>query len=251
MFKRYFEDLQKDLLKKVSMETGTTKKSGAKKPAKVPSAGRATAKKKDTGPGHGPLRETIEKMVRPDLNVDMCRIIDSSGYAPEGIDLVLYRPLYRDMASLMGGHIPFELVHGTIHVCPRVNGKSAVDALSRVIQAKKINRFSENQDDYPIIPSFVVGYQSDMSLPEFKKYILDFYTTKGVEHAFEFDIWVILGKGLVIKNWREKRSFVAIESGKDTLMWFFVLMNEYMEMERKNMLDLRDYVQSPKPYSEY
>ena len=64
-------------------------------------------------------------------------------------------------------------------------------------------------------------------------------------------IIVILNTGIIIKNWREKRSYIALETGKDTLMWFFILMCEYLDTEKEIEFDLRNYVQHREEYKEY
>ena len=51
-----------------------------------------------------------------------------------------------------------------------------------------------------------------MRLEEIKESILDYYVSKSVDYALEFDVLMILDKGLVVKNWREKRSFIALET---------------------------------------
>ena len=57
--------------------------------------------------------------------------------------------------------------------------------------------------------------------------------------------------GVVVKDWREKRNFIALETGKDTLKWFFILMNEYVNVDRGNDIDLRNYVKHAEKYNEY
>ena len=74
---------------------------------------------------------------------------------------------------------------------------------------------------------------------------------KGIDNISEVDIIAILGKGVIVKNWREKRSYSAIETGKDTLMWFFILMNEYLDIPRGENFDLRAYVKHAENYNEY
>ncbi len=252
MFKKYFEELQHELLSSTAGAKKTaSRKTGGEKPAKAGSAKKTSVTKQAEAGVHNVLKEVLDRLVRPDLQIGSAPIIDSSGYTPEGVDLVVYKPLFRNLDSIMGGFIPFEAVYGALHVCPHVDNKALADVLSRVIQAKKINRFSETRENNPVIPSFVVSYGTGMSLADVKNYIIDFYISKSVEHAFEFDLFAILGKGLVIKNWREKRNFVAIESGKDTLMWFFILLNEYLDTRRGDSIELRDYVHSPQPYKEY
>ena len=62
---------------------------------------------------------------------------------------------------------------------------------------------------------------------------------------------MILHKGIVVKNWREKRSFIALETNEDTFMWFFILMNEYLDVKKEHNIDFRKYVKKEVVYNEY
>ena len=247
MFTKYFEEAQKQLVK--------TRAAGqAKKPAKGKTQLK-TAKTAAPGPDakidmHG-LMKTVEGIVPPELGVGTLGIIDPSGYSPEGVDFITYRPLCRDMAAPMRGHVPSQLVYGTFHVCGDLGRESLQAGLNRVIQAKKLNLFTEDRQDLPAIPAFIISGGGSMRLEDVKDAIIDYYVSKSVDYVLEFDVLMILNKGLVVKNWREKRSFVALETGAATLMWFYILMHEYLDMERGKSLDLRNYVKYTEKYAEY
>lgn len=249
MFTKYFEEAQKKLVKTPS---------GVQSKTPVKAKGKATPKSgKSAAPGaaakidmHG-LMKTIEGVVPPDLSVGTLGIIDPSGYSPEGVDFITYRPLCRDMSALMGGYVPSELAYGTFHVCGDLGRESLQGALNKVIQAKKVNLFTEDRQDVPAIPAFIISGGGGMGLEEVKDAIIDYYVSKSVDYVLEFDVLMILNRGLVVKNWREKRSFIALETGAATLMWFYILMHEYLDMERGKSLDLRNYVKYTEKYAEY
>ncbi|HOF14608.1 MAG TPA: hypothetical protein PLN01_09820, partial [Spirochaetota bacterium] len=93
---------------------------------------------------------------------------------------------------------------------------------------KKLNKYAELDQDI-IIPAFVIAQSSDIDVPQLKNDVLDYYVDYSVDSTFEFDIMMTIGKGIIIKDWREKRKFVALETEEDTLLWFFILMNEYLD----------------------
>ena len=35
------------------------------------------------------------------------------------------------------------------------------------------------------------------------------------------------------------------------MMWFFILMNEYLDVEREDVFDIRKYVRTEKAYNEF
>ncbi|MCL2025245.1 MAG: hypothetical protein FWG92_00360, partial [Leptospirales bacterium] len=100
------------------------------------------------------------------------------------------------------------------------------------------------------IPAFIIAGDGGYSIRDIKNDILNYYNNRNVDPECEFDILVILGRGLVVKNWRE-RVYIAIETLEDTLMWFFILMNEYIDIERRIEMDFRKYIKSEKNYAEY
>ncbi len=251
MFTKYFEEAQNQFVK---TRAGGQAKGKAKTPAKgkaSPKSGKSTAAGADVVIDMHGLIKAIEGIVPPELSIGTLGIIDPSGYSPEGVDFITYRPLCRDMAALMGGYVPSELVYGTFHVCDALGRESLQGGLNRVIQAKKLNLFTEERQDYPAIPAFIISGGGAMPLENVKETIIDYYVSKSVDYVLEFDVLMILNKGLVVKNWREKRSFIALETGAATLMWFYILMHEYLDIERGKALDLRNYVKYSEKYAEY
>ncbi len=244
MFSKYFENIGKNLFKK--------SKTSKKGEGKSESAGKSGSKKKKTETVDiDALKETLNKIVTSQFIIDSVKMIDPSGYSPDNVDLIAYKELYKDIISIMDGHVPCELVYGTFHVYPMLNKSTLNDLIRSVVQAKKINRFTDREDKPALIPAFVIAYDSDISLPDLKTVLIDNYMSMSIEHASEVDIIAIINKGLVIKNWRDKRSYIALETGKDTFMWFFILMNEYLDVNKDNEFDLRNYIKHGEKYNEY
>ena len=239
MFSKYFEQLEKMILK-----NGKAAKKGDEK-----ESGRDA--KKGAPAKHADLIKHLSHMIPAHLKLDAVRIIDSSGYSPDAVDFVVYKEVFRDLSEIMDGYIPAEVVYGTFHVCQDLNTRQLGNTLNDVIHAKKINRYTEDIKEESIIPAFIVAYQTEMSLPDIKDYVTNFYISKSIEFAYEFDLMVIFNVGLVVKDWKERRSFIALETGKDTLKWFFMLANEYIDVERGMDLDFRTYVKRQEKYKEY
>jgi len=55
---------------------------------------------------------------------------------------------------------------------------------------------------------------------------------------------------LIVKDW-ESGGYRAVETGKDTLMWFYVLLMEYLDRDGKVGFDAREYIKSSREYKEY
>ena len=261
MFTRYFEDLEKGLLAKI--KTSKTDKSAKEAPAgkgtavkkAVPKGGKAPVKGDMSAAAPGTvkfndLRKTLQGMIPDFLKLDSVKVVDSTDYSPEGIDFLVYREMYPEIMTMLGGRLPAELVYGTYHAVVNLTEETLLDALKRVMQAKKLNRYVTEKNEEFVIPAFILVYATKLPLAKIKEIVLEQYMANGTDHAFEFDILMVLNRGLLIKDWREKRNFVGLETGPNTLKWFFILMNEYFESDRGKILDLRSYARETGKYNE-
>ncbi len=246
MFSKYFDDLSAELAK--SRKPVASKAAGKTAAAAKKTAGKEAAEK---ALAHDALKAALEKMVPTHLEVDALPVVDPSGYIPEGVDYIVYRRLFRDFSAMMGGAVPNELVYGAFFVVDSLTKATLLDVLNRVMNLKKLNLYNESGDPGQFIPAFVVAMDTTMSFPDIQAMIFDFYTSKSIDNSFELDIMAVVNKGVVVKDWREARTFKAIVTGKDTLKWFFVLLNEYLDVERGANFDLRNYVKDAVKYDEY
>jgi hypothetical protein len=243
MFSKYFGNIEKELSKKLkTSKKGSAKGSGEKSGFK---------KKKPDTLNVDVIKEILNKILPTQFTVNSVKMIDPSGYSPEKVDLIAYKEMYKDIVSMMEGYVPCELVYGTFHVYPAINKESLNDLIRAVVQVKKINRFTDREEKPALIPAFAIAYDTEMKLPDLKAGLIDNYMSMSIDPASEVDIIAILNKGIVIKNWRDKRSYIALETGKDTFMWFFILMNEYLDINKDNEFDLRNYIKQSGKYNEY
>ena len=71
-----------------------------------------------------------------------------------------------------------------------------------------------------------------------------------IAETLQFEILVVINQGIVIRDWHQK-TYVSLETGEDTMVYFFILMNEYLDAERESELDFRKYVKTDRSYNEY
>ncbi len=248
MLSKYFSNFDKNITKKSQPSSKKSSKKSTKKTAKstAQKGGKLAIDVKK-------LKESLNRIVPFTLAVDSAAPVTVTGFSPEGADLIAYKKYNEDIIEMMDGYIPFELIHGTYHVVHKLDKKSLVDALERVVEVKKMNRFSESGSEAYIPPfsSFIITADTTLSFQEIKEDILEFYVSRGIDHDLEMDILALVNRGVVVKNWREKRSFIALETNEDTSMWFAILMNEYLEVEKEVPFDMRNYVRKDIVYREY
>ena len=244
MVSKYFKEFDKKIVKKTATKSSSSQKAGAKKTT-AKKAGKVSVDIKA-------LKEKLQNIIVADLTIDSLRPIDSEGFSPDGADLVVYRKYCGDIIDIMNGYVPYELLYGTFFVVPEINKKTLPELLNRVMTVKKLNRFSSNEVDdiQTVIPAFIISFGTDYSLLELKNEIINYYLANNVKSEFEFDLLMISNIGTVVKNWREG-NFIALETKEDTGMWFFILMNEYLESEREIEIDFRKYVKKDIVYNEY
>ncbi len=239
MISKYFKDFDKKVVKK-------------RKPEEQPPQGKGKGLHKSTlDVKH--FRDMVAGVIPAHLSIDAVKPIDSAGFSPDGVDLVAYHKYYPDIINLMGGYVPYELVHGMFHLIQDLDKESLIDVLGKTATAKKLNMFVMNQEgeERSHIPTFAVAASSKYQFIELKNDIINYYLAKNIEYQYEIDILMILHKGIVVKNWREKRSFIALETNEDTFMWFFILMNEYLDARKDLNIDFRKYVKKDVVYNEY
>ncbi|MFC1670712.1 DUF6602 domain-containing protein, partial [Spirochaetota bacterium] len=224
MFSKYFSDFDK----KFTKITKTSKKAVAKgkaKKAAVKGKAKKTAKKskvqKDIVKSKIDInlfRDNISKIIPEDYAVDSIKPVDSSGFSPDGADMILYKRKYENIVEIMNGFVPYELIYGTFFVAQELNKNSLAEMLNRIVGVKKLNMFAQDlPEEYPMnIPSFVVVNSTAYNLMDLKNDILNYYMAKSIAGEYELDILVILNKGVIIKDWREKRSFIGLETKNDT-----------------------------------
>lgn len=239
MISKYFKDFDKKVVKK-------KKTDGQPHPGKGKALHKPTLDVKH-------LRDMLAGVIPSHLSIDAIKPIDSAGFSPDGVDLVAYQKYYPEIINLMGGYVPYELVFGMYHLVQNLDKESLLDVLGKTATAKKLNMFAMNQEgeERVHIPSFVVAASSKYQFIELKNDIINYYLAKNIEYQYEIDIIMILHKGIIVKNWREKRSFIALETNDDTFMWFFILMNEYLDVKRALNIDFRKYVKKEVVYNEY
>ena len=248
MFDKYFKDFSKGMGAKAKAKT--TKSKTAKTSKKAAGANAKSAK--ITAIDIKKIKEKLQKIIPGNLVIDSVKPIDSSGYTPEGADLIAYKEYCQDIIKIMDGYVPYELIYGTFYITQQLNNTTLTDVAKRTESVKKLNHFTgdETIENPTVIPSFCIAYSSGLSLSEIKESMVEYYIENHIEHQHELDILVVVDKGIIVKNWRERRSYIALETGADTNKSFFILMSDYLDLDR-GAIDFRRYLTKDTIYTEY
>ena len=248
MLKNYFIEFNKKITKKAAAVKGSTGKGEPKKGESK----KGSAKKATENLDFKAFIEKMDGIIPKNLKVDILKPVDSSGFSPDGADLIAYNEYCRDINKILNGYIPFELIHGAFFMVNELSKSSLADVFGRVASVKKINHFTEDAGSFSI-PSFIIANNNPAySLRELKNDIMNYYMSKNVSSESEFEIMMIHNCGLLVKDWHKgEHRYIGLETGDDTMMWFFILMNEYLDVEREDAFDIRKYVRTEKAYNEF
>ncbi len=243
MLKDYFLEINKKTVKKTAAKKAASKKTTSKKVTSKGSTEKIDIKY---------LTERISSISPSNIKVGPYKPIDQSGFSPEGADLIAYENYCEALPEIFNNYIPFELIKGAYFFVEELSKTSLAEVLNRVSTVKRINRFVESENSFNL-PSFIVaGPPESYSLLDIKNDLTNYYISKSVESESEFEILAVINYGIIVKDWNHgARSFIALETAEDTLMWLFVLMNEYLDIEREESFDLRSYIKNEKVYNEY
>ncbi len=238
MFSAYFLELEKQLIKNYRFP-----KTPQKKGTKVAE----TKEKADLSD----LMTAVSSFSPHKFSVRTGTIVDSSGLRIDNADFFLVEDVFGKTEEIFSGGYPLELVGGTFTICEQINRKQLLEALVAAANTKKAGYYSDVKKNDVFVPSFILAFDTTYSMEELKKAISEIYRENSVDPGFEFDIMLVLGTGIVIKDWNKKGNFIALETKDDSLKWFFIIMNEYLGLVKNSELDLRSYIANPKLYDEY
>ncbi len=207
---------------------------------------------KDTLVDPALLREKLAPLIPSSMSIEPARIVDMSGYSPDGTDLVVYSPYCQDIVKLMGGYVPCELVRAALFMTGDLTRPVLAEILPKVAAVKTLNEYQSAEESETFrIPCIVIATGMPGNFMELKNDIVNYYISKNVPHLHELDTLIVLDRGVVNKNWREKRSFTALETKEDTGFLFYILLSDALSGGDTREFELRNYVKKNVVYSEY
>lgn len=222
--------------------------------------------KTGTGAGKGkkPNREAIVKPIREFFSEHLANYfdvtsgsaLDSFGHLVENIDILVYYPFHSKMWEMMNKSAVVEHIFGGIFVIPKVTTDELNQALRKIISFKQLSsrkQIGEGENQRKI-PCAIIGLETTLSYAQLKDYLVNYYKNNEILNAYEVDFIGVLNHSMIIKDWHNKeKSYSAIETKKDTLMWLFILFQEYiLGSESSNLgFSYREYIKNPEKYNEY
>ena len=169
------------------------------------------------------------------------------------IDLLLYKKWIPRLIELSGGYVLADALYAFMSIETDLSTAALITHAVRTNAIKSLYRATMEGEDERFIPMFSVlfAYKSSIPLLSHKVAIKDTSREKGIELFYEIDMICILDQGLLIKDWENNGEYKVVETGEDTLLWFYILLLEYLDRDEKLEFNMRNYIKTSKEYKEY
>lgn len=215
------------------------------------------SEKQITIPTHKDLKifkefyEFIKDHIPPQFSLAMGKIRNRTHVLNKNIDLIIYKKWCKNFLKLTGGHILLDQVYIILSIEAELTSESLIKHIELTQSLKVMYAMDYNLSEDRIIPvySILFAYKSRIPVLSHKLTITHTSEEKGIPFTHELDMLCILNEGLIIKDWENSVNKI-IETGEDTLMWFYILLIEYLDRDNELKLDLRSYIREQRQYVE-
>jgi hypothetical protein len=186
------------------------------------------------------------------IHVGPGKIRSKSHLLPKTIDLIFYKKWAGKLIEMSSGWHLIDYSMGIMSIERKLSTQALVNHinLSQAIKTLYAKTKNYGKDDYIPLCSILWAYDNNVPLLSHQKAIYDAQKEKNIPYNCEMDMVVILDKGIILKDW-EKGNFKVIETGKDTMMWGYILTIEYLGLDRLIPFMARNYVKRTENYVEY
>ncbi|MFN3603943.1 MAG: hypothetical protein ACK4UJ_04445 [Leptonema sp. (in: bacteria)] len=236
MFSKYFKEQSKFLLE--SLQTKLEKK------------GITIPKEKDLRI-YKEFYEFIKDHIPSGFSLAMGKIRNRTHVLNKNIDLIIYKKWSKSFLKLTSGYILLDQIYTILSIESELTTDALLRHMELTRSLKVMYAMDYNLPEDRIIPiySILFAYKSRIPLLSHKLAINHTSEEKGIPFTHELDMLCILNEGIIIKDWENSINKI-IETSEDTLMWFYILLLEYLDRDSELKIDLRSYIKEQKQYVE-
>ena len=168
-------------------------------------------------------------------------------------DLLIFKKWCKKFFDMTGGYVLADQLHCFMTVETDLSTAQILNHASLTEAVKTMYASDRELESNTIVPVYSVlfSYKSAIPLLSHKVALEDASKEKGIDVTHETDMLVVMDQGLVLKDWEGGGGYRGIETGEDTLMWFYILLLEYLDRDSQLGFEPRSYVKVPKEYREY
>lgn len=207
------------------------------------------------------IYDFLKNHIPSEFSLAAGRVRNNRQMLKHSCDVLIYKRWCERYFDLSGGYVLADNLHAFMSleanleapaITMHVGLTSAMKSLY-IMQKQQLeedgNAEKESQHLVPLY-SILFSYTSSRSLLYIKQNIEKVSEQKEIPLNRQVDMVCVLNKGILIKNWEAGGVYQGIETGRDTLMWFYVILTEYLDREGSLQLNLRDYIKSGREYNE-
>jgi len=168
-------------------------------------------------------------------------------------DILIYRKWCSRLLNMAGGYVIIDSLHCFLTLEQELTTENLYFHVALTNAMKSLYESVNEVEPGDAIPVFsaAVAYQSSIPLLSHKIAIKDAARERDIPVNHEPDLICVLNNGLIIKDWENGGDYKVVETGPDTLMWFYILLLEYLDRNGEQELDLRNYIKNVREYKEY
>ena len=184
------------------------------------------------------------------------RIRNTRHLLNKNCDILIYKKWCQKFLDMTGGYILSDFINVYVDIEIDLTTELVFKNMDMTNAIKSLYELDNNVDSsnpLSLIPLYSVlfAYKSAIPLISHKVAIGDSARENSISLNHQVDLIVVLDQGIIIKDWENGGIYKVIETGKDTLLWFYILLLEFMDRDRTLGFDPRKYIKEEKIYDEF
>ncbi len=194
----------------------------------------------------------LQEHLPTDFSVTLGRVRNGKQILKNSCDVLVYKEWCKAYLSMTGGYVFSQDLYTFLKIESSIDSQNLRGYISLTRAIKSLYLAQVKNTPPSIIPLYSVlfSYTSSRGLVHIKESLIKEIEKKEVPLNYQVDMICILGRGIILKDWEAGGSYRGIQTGEDTLMWFYILLMEYLDRDGKMQINLRDYIKSNRNYSE-
>ncbi len=193
----------------------------------------------------------IKDHIPSGFSLAMGKIRNRTHVLNKNCDLIIYKKWCKNFLKLTQGYVLVDQIYSFITIENELSTENLIKHIDLTQSIKTMYAMDYSISDERILPIYSVlfAYKSRIPLLSHKLTLIHTSQEKQIPINHEVDMVCIMDQGIIIKDW-EQSTFKVIETNEDTLMWFYILLIEFLDRENELKMDLRSYIKEQKEYVE-
>ena len=169
-------------------------------------------------------------------------------------DLLVYKKWCDAYLELSGGYVIVDDIYAfmTVEMAASPASLRAHVNLTSAMKNLKSSEIDAEKKQEELIPIYSVyfSYSSLQQLPDVKEALLSLCEEKKIPINERPDILCILDQGILVRDWEKGGDYRGLLTENETLMWFYILFLEHIDVKGGLSINLRNFVKSNRVYDE-